>query len=589
MSPVPTHAPATLVVGACAFALELAACGADPIIGEGLLGEPIRLMTGDASPLPRLAFIDEGCPGRAAAGGCPAVGDRRCRPLLIDSLAPLSAFKRAGISQSQFGEECFEVRAAEGLAASTPTGNAFAAAVARFRFRDAPLVRAPADGAGDWQWAAGAAPDQIEPDGVLGGNVLRQFSLALRTPTDGAPSVEFYTEFPGSDGDLADQGRAFIAVQFPGRLLGIDIADRCDIGGDDCFTGGFDIVRGQPNIALASSRMVLDACLAPPPCAVEYTIDALNPFAPGTCEATRGPTSTEACVSATASEGGGLQASLVVATAVPGLVLFDDSARRMFGDPVLLPDCAAVGPDDRACLVARDGALAFSGWPPAGDDAPLTRIRVRSVGLVAGLTRTRDIGPCTRLQDRRGALVEQCRRFGEAIVEKGDVRNTTPPYSAEPDDSDAGDPANTSIAVLGEVAIEAEGGLPETNRWIDVHVMPATHPLVGALRQDVVPEAIQPDGLIGTALLQGTIAVLDYTDPNPGVRLTCLDPRLGECMVAPDCEADGQAACCHGLPLDLLVDFILGAEDETCCTALSAVELAEVQVQWGLCLATDPP
>ncbi|HET6585509.1 MAG TPA: hypothetical protein VFG69_18750, partial [Nannocystaceae bacterium] len=204
MSPALPHAPATLVAGA----LALAACGADPIIGEGLLGEPIRLMTGDGSPLPRLAFIDEGCPGREAAGGCPAAGDRRCRPLLIDSLAPLTTFKRAGISRPTFGEECFEVRAAEGLAAATPTGSAFSAAVARFRFRDAPLVRAPADGADDWQWLAGAAPDQIEPDAILGGNVLRQFSLSIRTPADEPPTVEFYTEFPGNDRDLADQGRA---------------------------------------------------------------------------------------------------------------------------------------------------------------------------------------------------------------------------------------------------------------------------------------------------------------------------------------------------------------------------------------------
>ena len=110
-------------------------------------------------------------------------------------------------------------------------------------------------------------------------------------------------------------------------------------------------------------------------------------------------------------------------------------------------------------------------------------------------------------------------------------------------------------------------------------MVPATHPLPVALRLDLSPEAAQLDGLIGTALLRDTIAVLDYTDPNPGVRLSCLDPRAGQCMVAPDCRRDAQPACCYGLPLDLLVDFILQAEDETCCAALSAAELDEIQAQ----------
>ncbi len=582
MSPVPS-APATTLAGAFSFAL---ACGGSPVHYDGLVGEPIELMSGDASPLPRLAFIDEGCPGRAAAGGCSASGDRRCRTMLIDSLAPLTAFKEAGISQPEFDEECFDVRQGGGLAAANPTVDAFTAAVARFRFRDVPLVRAPADGTSRWQWSAGAADAPIEPDAVLGGNVLRQFALALRTPAEGTPSVEVYTEFPGSDRDLADQGRAYIEVQFPGRLLGQEMGDRCEIGDDGCLVGGYDIVNGQPNIALERSRMVLDACVAAPPCALDYTLDAANLFAPGECAGKRGLETDQACVDADAKEGGGVQASLVVATAVPGLVLFDDSALRMFGDLAALPACDAVGPDDRACLVATDGTMAFSGWPIAGADAPLPRLRVRSLGLVAGLTQTRDIGPCQRLQSRREALVSQCDRFGEAIVEEGDVRNTTPPYSAEPDDSDDSDDANASIAVLGETSL-GDDGLPDTSRWLEAHVVPATHPLVGALRQDVVPEAIQPDGLVGTAMLAGTVAVLDYTDSNPGVRLSCIDPRAGNCMVAPDCARDGQAACCHGLPLSLLVDFILGARDETCCGALSAAEIDEIQAQAGVCLGVE--
>ena len=118
--------------------------------------------------------------------------------------------------------------------------------------------------------------------------------------------------------------------------------------------------------------------------------------------------------------------------------------------------------------------------------------------------------------------------------------------------------------------------------------MPADHPLTLSLRRDVSPEAIEPDGLLGTALFDDTLAVIDYTDPNPGIRARCLDPRSGDCLVAPDCGHDTQPACCYGLPLDLLVQFIVQGEDDTCCVALSTDELAEIQQQ-GVCVGVEPP
>ncbi|MBC8070204.1 MAG: succinylglutamate desuccinylase/aspartoacylase family protein [Deltaproteobacteria bacterium] len=431
----------------------------------------------------------------------------------------------------------------------------------------------------------------IEPAGVLGGNVLRDFAIALRGPVDEPASVTFYVEFPGSDRDLADQGRAFLNLQFPGRLLGRDVADRCEIGDDDCRLPGFEVSRAQGYYALRSTRMVLDACVAAPPCAGRYKLEVENLFAPGTCDATAGPDLETACIDAGDPEQGGVRASLLVASSVPGAVLFEDSAVRMFGPLDVLPACNLATLEDRACLLGQDGRLAFSGWPPAGDETPLIRLRMRSIALVPGSTRTRDVGPCERVQERREALVEQCVRYVEAIEREGDVRNTTPPYSADADDDSSGggsDAANTSLAVLGETSIEGTLERPDPSRWIEVHVLPSTHPLPVSLRLDLSPEAAQLDGLIGTSLLRGTVAVLDYTDPNPGVRLSCLDPRGGECMVAPECQKDAQPACCYGLPLNLLVDFIVQADDETCCAALSAGELEEIQSQ-GYCLGTQPP
>lgn len=112
--------------------------------------------------------------------------------------------------------------------------------------------------------------------------------------------------------------------------------------------------------------------------------------------------------------------------------------------------------------------------------------------------------------------------------------------------------------------------------------------MVLALRRDVAPEARQPDGLIGASVLQDTVSVLDYTDPNPGLRLQCLDPRSGDCLSAPTCSEDEQAACCYGLPLSLLFELIVQARNDTCCAALSEAELNEIQED-GFCLGEAPP
>jgi hypothetical protein len=562
------------------------ACGETPIEHEGQLGRPIPLASGDSSPLPRLAFIDEGCPGESGLGGCPAGGERSCQPLLVDTLSPFTAIRR-NVAGSSFALECLEVRAAGGLAADPPAPEDLAGAVARFRFHELPMVRGPMDGGSDWRWTAGDHVAQIEPGGVLGGNVLRQFAVRIRSPRGQPASLTFFGEFPGSERELANEGRAYLGLQFPGRLLGRLPTDRCGIGGGDCALDSFDFQQSQPEAALRRSLMVLDGCVAAPPCSVRY--DGSVP--PARCSQRRGPQHATACEPADHPTRGGKAASLVVASGVTGLVLFADSARRMFGDLDALPTCdrdvpvrdAAPDDDLQACLVAVDGRLYVSGWPPAGEDTPLARIRVRSLGLVPGNEQTRDPGPCVRLQRRRDALAGQCSAFLDALEAAADIRDTTPPYAA--------DGANTSLAVLGEAFYGVGQETPETDRWVETLVLPETHQLALSVRRMVVPEAIEPDGLLGTALFDDTVAVLDYTntsDDTPGVRLSCIDPREGDCTAAPRCEADAQPACCFGLPLNLLEEFIVRGEDDTCCPALTAAELEEVQ-QLGRCANVPPP
>jgi hypothetical protein len=552
---------------------------------EGQLGRPIPLASGDLSPLPRLAFIDEGCPGEDAAGGCPPGGDRTCQPLLIDSLAPFTAIRR-DVSAPSFALECLEVRAARGLAAATPSPEDLADAVTRFRFIDLPVVRGPMDGGADWRWTAGDHTAQVEPGGVLGGSILRQFAVRIRSPRGEPASVTLYGEFPGSERELADEGRAYLGVQFPGRLLGRIPTDRCDIGGTDCALDSFDFQQSQPEAALRRSLMVLDGCVSAPPCSVRY-----DDGTPPRCSQRRGPEHATACERADHDTRGGKAASLVVASSVPGLVLFADSARRMFGDLDALPPCRRDVPirdvdldeHQQACLIGVDGRLYVSGWPPAGEDVPLRRIAVRSLGLVPGNEQTRDPGPCVRLQRRRDALAGQCNAFVDALRAAADIRDTTPPYTAEG--------ANTSFAVLGEAFYGPGQTSADPDRWIEALVLPETHQVALSVRRMVVPEAIEPDGLLGTALFDDTVAILDYTnttDDTPGVRLSCIDPREGDCTAAPRCEEDAQPACCFGLPVNLLSDFILRSEDDTCCPALTAAELDQVQ-RLGRCVGVPPP
>lgn len=576
------------------LALGICACGADPIILEGQFGRPIPLATGDMSPLPRLVFVDEGCPGQDAVGGCPDGGDRQCEPVLIDSLAPLTAMKRDGATSASIDRECIEVRAAEGLAADAPTPEELDAAVTRFRFEDVPAIRAPAEGTDTWNWLAGDANVTIEPSAVLGGNLLRSTAVLFRRPRRGAPRVTFYGEFPGTEENLANAGRAYLPLQFPGRLLGRNIDDRCRIDDDSCELG-FDVTPGRDNNALLATRMVLDACIAMPPCTAVYDRNRLEPFEPGTCELRRGPDEDAAsCFETDDDVDGGETASLVVASGVSGMVLFSDSVERMFGPPAMLPACteAAISGTTKACLVGNDGVLHLPGWPSAGQDDPLVRLRVRSVGLVPGVVDTRDILPCARAGARLGAAAEMCQRFVDAAERAGDVRNVFPPFSAEEDDDDGnnhdGDPASTSLVVLGEASLPPNAEGPSPDRWIDVTVLPETHPMVVALRRDTAPEAIEPDGLLGSVLFDDTETVLDYTDDNPGVRMTCIEPRTGDCYAAPECRTDGQAACCFGMPLDLVVDWIIIGGDDTCCPALSAGELMEIQ-PLGFCQGVSPP
>lgn len=590
------------------------ACNFAEVEAEGEFGRAIALGSGDASPLPRLAYLPEPCPG--SAGGCTSVclgppsecAPGACVPVLIDSGTPITMLA-GDTEQPSIERGCFELRSADQVLVAGAAPEALAGALSRFRFDSAPLIRLPRDPAAQgqsWGWAAGSSTATANIGGIIGGNVLREFAVRFthRVELDATRfDITFYREFPGSEAVLADQGRAAIPLQFPGLLLGKDITDVCLAGGESCdFMTTFD--RERAASALRPTRMVLDACVGPPPATVEWDLDrkrcrlAPGPdVAAGQYHSATGATGTRAeedrgCTVEpppldTTDLDRGREASLVVATGVPGLILFEDSARRLLNDlalPPCKPDIGDIGGDELTapgCLDGELDTLALPGWPAAGSaQKPLRKVRVRSVAFVPGLAASIGASACQRLETRQKALKAQC----DSAAAGNGPRLAT--------DNVCAVAVQETAAVIGEAFVrEGLMGTPGPNpaRWIPTIIVPADHPMVEALRRDVAPEALQADGMIGTALFNNSEVVLDYTDGTPALRVSCSEPDAGTCMALPQCipgapraagtASDTTPACCYGLPEDLLISLIRDSGEYACCAALSSATATELNLQ----------
>jgi hypothetical protein len=577
------------VVALVAIAAGLA-CTDPQVIGEGQFSRPIAIASDPASPLPRLAWRPgEACPG--PIGGCesfcegpPESCPDACLPLLIDSGTPLSILP-SGSDGTSFAKECLEVRAAGGLLTAPDDPEILAESTASFRFREAPIVRAPGDEVDGWTWEAGDDRNPIGVGGVLGGNILKDFAFELRHLDGEVPSVAVFSNYPGNEVVLGDQGRAYIRLAYPGRLLGRLLSDRCEIGpGLDCRLSSFDLDQDNLDLLFDSTRALVDACVAPPPCAVDWLDDGTE------CRLGSGGSQPTACSS---QLGGG--ATLVVATGVPGLVLFDDSATQLLGPLDALPGCDA-GPFDvevGACRESDLGRLVLPGWAPLEQ---LVRIRVRALGLVEGLDQPMGSNPCERLRSRLEGVERQCTGF---LAEGRPVRPDAAP----------GETIASSALVIGEVVLRDDQLAPDPTVWLEALILPATANPVIALRREIVPEGAQPDGLIGGALLRNTETVLDFTESveSPGVRVRCLDPG-DRCLAIPACTPDegtvefpsadpGRTSCCFGLPSDLIAEVVLGGKDkqaprieDACCSALPRAAIGDLQTPiLDLCTDVDLP
>ncbi|PRP93850.1 hypothetical protein ENSA5_42540 [Enhygromyxa salina] len=561
-------------------------CSDSTVVGEGQFSRAIELASDPAAPLPRLAWLPGSCPG--PVGGCESFCDgppdscpaSACLPFLIDSGTPLSILPSSDGTLS-FGQDCVELRAAGGLLDAPEDPDILSGTTASFRLYNAPMVHAPGTEVDGWDWSAGDELTPVGVGGVIGGNILRDFSVELRHLVGEPPTLAFFSEYPGTETVLGDQGRAYVRLQYPGRLLGRLLNDRCELGpGLDCRLSDFNLNQDNQDLLFESTRALVDACVAPPPCTVSWINDA--------CQQTTGGLNPTGC-----SDDMGESATLVVATGAPGVVLFEDSAGRLLGPLDQLPSCAAILPesDVPACFESDAGQLVLPGWPALDG---LRRLRIRSLGLLEGLDQPSGDSPCTRLRDRRKGLERQCDLFHD------EGRPYRP--AAVPEAS-----VGASVVVIGEVALGDEQTGPDTSAWLPTLIVPETAAPVIALRREVVPEGAQPDGLVGGALLSNTETVLDFTESveSPGVRVRCLDPGP-RCLAAPTCESEspgaegntpGRTSCCFGLPSELIARVALEGEDkqaprveDACCSALPRAALIDLQSPGlDLCTGVDLP
>ncbi|MEE9382202.1 MAG: hypothetical protein V3V08_02155 [Nannocystaceae bacterium] len=582
------------------------ACTESAIQSVGQLGRPIPLISGDALRIPRAIMAFGGCSDKmggcvsycsASPAQCLAEQPDACLPLLVDTGTPITA-TAFDTSDVAIEESCLELKAAEGLGAAVPEPSALAAAVSRFRFVDAPVVGIPArHPPANWAWRVGTEPPHDFVSGVLGGNVLNDFAVRFRSDPQRAATISFYRFFPGDEQQLAEQGRAFLPVQYPRRLLGLVAQDRCNIAGVDCELDGVDLNPDDERLIYESTRLIVDACIAPPPCAPTY-----DPVTEVCTLSAGGAAADQACQRPDVGDQAGSAASLLVATGVPDMVLFADSVLRMFGPIEALPRCSGLhwnrnGDDaDRACVDDGTSELHMPGW--AQISSPLTRLRVRATALVPGLPTAKGHGSCRRLFERMIGLGQQCRQYAS-------VRSPIPPDPTRSSDTGELSSLDDSLFVFGEVRWLDDQTKPDPARWIPVLVVPEGSNFVTALRRDVGSRPLQLDGLVGTALLEDTDLVVDYTEENPGpsLRISCLNPEAGRCLSVPACarvdgDTDGgpNAACCHGLPQRLLRQVIRTGRhkpaprsEEACCVALSQAGLEDLQsMEPALCSGVDP-
>lgn len=531
---------------------------------------PAELDACDPSPGP-CETVCTSAPGTCAPNSC--------RALAIDSLTQLSTFLSPILSEPTYGPSCAQLR-------SPPKADAGGTHL-RLRIHELGTLILPESSAVPERWTL---DDGRGLAGVLGGDFLLQFAAELTFPAQGPARARFMRRLPGGPARLENRGLSYLAAQSPGQFLGRVPGDQCELApGLPCDRPIAQLGNLETQKIMPPSRLQLDVCVAPPPCTLRRGSD-------GSCSLGESL--------GISSQAGGRQgcsewkgdgsdatgASLLLATAVSGIVLFSDSAQRIIPDPSRAPDCSRVvhaPPGEPGLAFCKEpvaqGTLRLPGWPAL---TGLPQYKVSSLAVLSGEKSQHSAHPCDRWQQRMRALEHQCQAF---------QKNSYFHYPTQAVESapQLGVSLTYPMFQTGALAKSSDETLPPTHGWLPVTVVPSSSPQVRNLRRSSGTIAAQADGLLGMAAFAQSRVYLDFTERerSPGIRVQCLEPQLGLCRSIPPCAqqgAAGSASCCFGLPQKELLAAIRAtpesARPHPCCPALSQSTREALAAQSpGLC------
>jgi hypothetical protein len=433
-----------------------------------------------------------GLPGDGALVACAADPDSpgMTYPMLVDTGCPITV--RAGdvpgtLSTFTGG---FDLYGAE--VCPTPPPPAPSPPL-RASFRGLGLIRLPLQPAGD---------GTVVPGGILGGNVLRGYSVAMRfgaaCTVAGAParcaSMTFWSHLGADEGFLEDAGYAVYRFSLYG-------------GGEVTAQGSPDFVGITGPLVLPPTRVVLRTCAA---------------------AAAFAPTDDIPCCHAgdEVKLATGVNLALLLATGVGPVVLTDTAFARLDAETTRQICLAANGPAAPPPLPAPgppSPSLRVATWPTPIVARWSTIPRLAFVDLEAGVAA--DPGACVELG--RARRTEQ--------VSYLTVTNPAAGACRQPCDADARQP---DLAQSSSAYLELGGQLP-------VAIVADNEPFLQALRLDVRPEGPELDGLVGAGTLGRSRVEIDYLS-GPRALFSC-EPEAprDECWAAPRCPRLPDATSVH--------------------------------------------
>jgi hypothetical protein len=339
-----------------------------------------------------------------------------------------------------------------------------------------------------------------KPGGILGGDILRSFSVEFRFGAAsaacgdadagaGSPrcsAMTFWSHQGAGLGFLSDAGYATLRFTPFG-------------GGETTSLAPADSLGIRAPVMLLPTRVVLRACAAP---------DVFSVGGPQPLCCKRGDEVANAK---------GVDLALVLSTGTGPLVLSQSAWAR-------------IQPNLPAAPAMTSGPLLIPAWPAQIAAAWTSIPRMALVDLEAAPTS--DQGPCVDLARARRlrwvANQQASNSMTAACVQTCDT-----------------DPSSPGLAQNSAAYVELGGSIP-------VAVIADAEDMLQALRFDVRPEGPEVDGLLGAGALTPTRLELDYlTDParaifscEPGVSPdVCL--ATSRCQRLPD---HSQTHTCFGLP-----------------------------------------